>query len=488
MKKRAVILSALLIAAAAGIAAWLLVFRSAPHVSGPLSHKVYVWQRAWTEPVRNAVAQHVTNFSELCVLKAEVSWKDKKPQVVRVSPDYATLARSQRPIGIALRIGPYAGPFTPPSPPPKEERAGERRPSFSNSNAGSNSNPLSPALSPLGRGEGVETHRATNSITASSSGQFNDGESLTLFLCELAASLVAEANSNHVNLSELQIDFDCAESKLAGYRVWVEAIQQRVAPLPVTITALPSWLDSRAFKQLAAVATNYVLQVHSVERPRSFDAPFTLCDPRATQRAVERAGRIGVPFRVAMPTYGYLLAFDAGGKFIGLSAEGSRPNWPTNAQLREVHSDPLELAALVQHWTARRPTAMQGVIWYRLPTIVDNFNWRWPTLGAIVAARVPREVLRVHTRRVESGLVEISLANEGELDISSRLAVEVRWSDAHLVAGDSLRDFELAETGVSAARFQTQSQPGRLRAGETLTLGWLRFNRDCEVQCELKKL
>ena len=470
MKKRAVILSALLIAAAAGMAVWLLVFHSAPHVSGPLSHEVYVWQRAWTEPVRNAVAQHATNFSEVCVLKAEVSWKDKKPQVVRVSPDYATLARTQRPIGIALRIGPYPGPFA--GAPGNFGLRGQAK--------------RDPALA-------LASQEPTNSKAPSplrSAGAVQDatGEAITRFLCDLAASLVTEARSNHVNLSELQIDFDCAESKLAGYRVWVEEIQQRVAPLPVTITALPSWLNSRAFKRLAAVATNYVLQVHSVTRPRSFDAPFTLCDPRAAQRAVERAGRIGVPFRVALPTYGYLLAFDGGGKFIGLSAEGARPNWPTNAQLREVSSDPLELAALVQNWTARRPAAMRGVIWYRLPTIVDNFNWRWPTLGAIVAARVPREVLRVHTRRVESGLVEISLANEGELDISSRLAVEVRWSDARLVAGDSLRDFELAESGASAARFQTRSQPGRLRAGETLVLGWLRFNRDCEVQCELKKL
>ena len=53
----------------------------------------------------------------------------------------------------------------------------------------------------------------------------------------IAASLVAEARTNHLNLSELQIDFDCAESKLDGYRVWLTAIQRRVAPLPVTITS-----------------------------------------------------------------------------------------------------------------------------------------------------------------------------------------------------------------------------------------------------------
>ncbi len=427
MKRRVLILSAVLVAAVVALAMTILFVRSGRRASGLLRQEVYVWQRAWSRPVREAVTQHATNFPALAVLKAEVTWKDKQPQVVRVALDYEALKSTRRPIGIALRIGPYAGPF-------------------------------------------------------------KADEPVSVFITELSASLVAEARTNQLQLSELQIDFDCAESKLDGYRVWLEAIQKRVAPLPVTITALPSWLDSRAFKRLAATATNYVLQVHSVERPKSFDAPFTLCDPRMASRAVERAGRIGIPFRVALPTYGYLLAFDAAGKFLGLSAEGPRPNWPTNALIREVSSNPVELAELLSSWTHNRPEALRGVIWYRLPTIVDNFNWRWPTLGAMLETRAPREVLRVNTRRVESGLVEISLANEGELDISSRLAVEVRWSNARLVAGDALRDFELADRSASAARFQTRSQPRRIRAGESLVLGWLRFDQDCEVQCELKKL
>jgi hypothetical protein len=494
-KKRIVILSVLLVAALLGVAAVLIWLRSAPRVSGPVRHEVYVWQRAWTQPVREAVAQHATDFAEVVALKAEISWKDKQPQLTRANVDYATLAATKRPVGIALRIGPYSGPFTP-LPVQGAPASGT---------ASSDTSPRPSAGAETGappgdfglRGQAQRDPafapapaEATNSKAPSplrSAGADQDA-ALTESLCDVAARIVNEARTNGVALAELQVDFDCAESKLDGYRVWVEAMQQRVAPLPVTITALPSWLDSRAFKRLASVATNYVLQVHSVARPRSFDAPFTLCDPRAASRAVERAGRIGIPFRVALPTYGYTLAFDAGGKFLGLSAEGPRPNWPTNAQLREVYSDPIELASLVQQWTASRPAALRGVIWYRLPTIVDNFNWRWPTLGAILAARVPQEQFRVNTRRVESGLVEISLANEGELDISSRLAVEVRWSSARLVAGDALRDFELADRSLSAARFQTRSQPGRIRAGETLVLGWLRFDRDCEVRCELKKL
>lgn len=426
MKKRLVWLTALLLLIAAGLGVWLAGLRSAPHASGPLTHEAYVWQRAWTAPVRDAVATHARDFRQLSLLAAEVTWQNNEPQVVRVPLDYATLRQAGAPVSLALRVGPFPGPF------------------------------------------------AAN-------------DKVTLFLGDVAATLVQRAKTNGVSVSELQVDFDCATSKLDGYHVWLEAIQRRVAPLPVTITALPSWLRSSAFKRLAQAATNYVLQVHSVERPASFEAPFTLCDPVGAQRAVERAARIGVPFRVALPTYGYVLAFDKAGKFLGLSAEGPAKLWPADAKLRTVNSNPLELAALLQTWTARRPAAMRGVIWYRLPVAVDNLNWRWPTLRAMLAARVPRESFRAGTRRVEPGLVEISLVNEGELDISSWLAVEARWSGARLVSGDGQRGFQLVDGGPSAASFQTQTQPCRLRTGESIVVGWLRFDRDCEVKCEVKK-
>src|ERR1035441_535311 len=227
-----------------------------PHATGPLTHEAYVWQRAWTAPVRDAIVQHASQFSGLTVLSAEVSWKGKQPQLIRVPLDYSVLTNAPCPVGLAFRIGPC------------------------------------PALI------------ATNETTPA-------------FLAEVAASLIAEARSHRLAPRELQIDFDCAESKLDGYRAWVEAFRRKVAPLPVSITALPSWLDQPAFNRLAAAAEGYVLQVHSLQRPRALDAPFPLCDPASARRAVERAAQVGIPFRVALPTYGYLTAFDAGGRFVG---------------------------------------------------------------------------------------------------------------------------------------------------------------------------
>jgi hypothetical protein len=408
----------------------LVVTATLAHGSeSPLPHEAYVWQRVWNDPVIEAVTNRGAAFSNLVVLRAEIAWANGKPEVIPVRVDYSALKITHRPVGIALRIGGFAGPFT-----------------------------------------------ATDQTTA--------------FLAQLATTLIVEARSNGIIASEFQIDFDCAASKLDGYRIWVETIRQRIAPMPLTITSLPSWLPEPAFKPLVEASDGYVLQVHSVERPKNIDAPFTLCDPAAARRAVEQAGKIGVPFRVALPTYGYLLAFDKAGRFIGLSAEGPNKSWPADVQVREVRADPLEMARLVQFFGTNRPPALRGIIWYRLPTIVDNFNWHWPTLSAIVASRFPRESLRGEARQIETGLVEINLVNDGELDLSSRLVVEVRWSrvgGARLVAADGLHGFNPLNAGPSSIQFQKQSQPGRIAAGENQTIGWLRFDRECEVQVEINK-
>jgi hypothetical protein len=405
-----------------------------------LVHQAYVWQRTWGPPLREALSAHAKELSGLIVLKAEVKWMKEQPHVVQVPVDWQLLSGLGRPIGLALRIGPFAGPFS------------------------------------------------TNDAPGS-------------FLRELANSLLMEARSNHLSPYELQVDFDCAESKLDGYRLWVEDIRRKIAPTPLTITTLPSWLKQSAFKALISASDGYVLQVHSLVRPTSLSAPFTLCDPTLALSAVRRASDFDVPFRVALPTYGYLLAFDSSGRFIGLSAEGPRRDWPAGTSLREVRSDPVELAGLVQAWSTNRPSRtdrdnstsfkspMKGIIWYRFPVADDIFNWRWKTLSAMLAARSPRQSLRAEPRRVESGLVEIILENDGELDTSSRLAIEVRWSSEsgmRLPAGDGLGGFELVDAESSMARFVNRAQRFHLAAGEKCVIGWLRFEEDREVQVEIK--
>ena len=106
----------------------------------------------------------------------------------------------------------------------------------------------------------------------------------------------------------------------------------------------------------------------------------------------------------------------------------------------------------------------------------------------MLQARIPRKSVRAESHRVEPGLSEISLVNDGELDISSRLAVQTRWSGARFMAGDGVHGFKLADQGASSARFEVGVRPYRLPAGEKYVIGWLRLSEDREVQVEMEEL
>ena len=402
----------------------LLFAASARAQEVKLPQSAYVWQRQWNPALVASLNQAATNLSGVCVLAAEIGWERKQPVVVRVPVDYAALKRLPCPVGLALRIGAFAGPFA------------------------------------------------------------EDDEAAKVIL-GLAAALLREAKAREVSVRELQIDFDAAESKLAGYRVWVEALRRRIAPVPVVITTLPSWLNSPAFAPLVQAADAFVLQVHSFERPADLRAPFTLCEPAAARHAVERAGLLGRPFQVALPTYGYLVAFDAAGKFVGLSAEGPVKTWPANVRLREVRTDPAAMAELVRHWSGTRPATLTGVIWYRLPTERDALNWRWPTLAAVMQGRAPQAKLTAELRRPEAGLVEVELTNTGEADHAGPVAVVLRWPAGALLASDALGGFGKVDATARSLQLRAQGQSLRLAPGERRAVGWLRFKDHADVEVQI---
>jgi len=395
-----------------------------PRAAGPLRHEAYVWQRDWNPRVQAAVGEGVTRLDGLTLLAAEVSWRGGRPEVLHIPLPYATLTNSAVPIGFALRIGAFHGPF-----------------------------------------------RA-------------DDATATL-LCNLAVGILEEARAAGMKPVELQLDFDCAESTLDGYCLWLEAVKRRIAPIPVSITALPSWLDRPAFRRLARCAGSYVLQVHSLHRPSNAKEPFTLCDPREAREAVERAASFGVPFRVALPTYGYRLDFTSDGQLADIAADGTDDGNPSSLSSREIRTDPVAMAGLVRAWMRDRPTLMSGLLWYRLPVAGDRRNWSWPTLTRVVKGQSPRGHLRVEPRYPQPGLVEWDLLNDGDADASTRFDLSVKWDNGILMAGDGLHGFELAGRASISCELRSPEEADFLPPGERRTIGWLRLSTNTEVRGEL---
>jgi hypothetical protein len=300
----------------------------------------------------------------------------------------------------------------------------------------------------------------------------------------VVADALAAARSNGVQVAEVQIDCDCAESRLAEYFRMIKIIKPRIAPVPLIITALPCWLDAPDFAMLMGAVDGFVLQVHSLEQPKATGTPMRLCDPDRAARWARQAGRLGVPFRVALPTYGYRAAFAPDGRLLGISAEGAANGEGVISGEVEIRSDPVALAGLVKRWMADPPPNMTGVMWYRLPVPGERLNWKWETLAMVMRGKVPERKITVQIIHPEPSLAEVEIINKGLVDDAPASTIVLGWEGKRLIGADGLAGFECTRKGEDRAmlQFPTNAPPVIVGAGDHLKIGWLRFDQPAVVK------
>jgi hypothetical protein len=262
------------------------------------------------------------------------------------------------------------------------------------------------------------------------------------------------------------MDFDCSSRQLDGYAVWVREMHAAFPQETIAITVLPDWLKQREFAPLARAAGRFVLQVHSV--PGTRGTKPVLCDTAAARKAVAQAARVGVPFRVALPTYSCELLMDDTGKVTGVRAEDGLP--AENRKRVLLRSDAAELTALVRDWEYSRPVTLSGVVWYRLPIDTDRLNWRWPTLAAIVAGRTPAAEGKLLFEPAGHGVEDAVLENTGEADWV--LPVELALPDG-ILAADGVNGFHVEADTHGSTRLRRGTEQ-ILPPGGRLVCGWIR--------------
>lgn len=301
-------------------------------------------------------------------------------------------------------------------------------------------------------------------------------------LSDFVAGALSEARAQQLVPAEMQLDFDCPESALDAYRAWLRDLRPRLGTVPLAITVLPCWLrHEQAFRRLASECDGFVLQVHSLETQT--DGTTVICETNAACRAVAAAAMVGSPFRIALPTYGYIAGFDKQGRLLGCLAEGPSLTWPESTFLREVRTDPAAMSALVRAWKVAPPRHCTGIIWYRLPCVGDRLNWSWPTLCAVMQGRAPQARLTAEVRTDPKELLELTLVNRGDADASGPVAVTVRWHDARQVlACDALGGLEQRLVSTNAVRLT-----GNLHVapGQRCAIGWIRFRQAWETDPEI---
>ncbi len=393
----------------------------------PLPQRAYVWQRDWNQPIPEAIARSRHDLAGYVILACEIEWQNGHPRPIFPNVDWASVKHEN--ISPAIRVTPYPGPFS----------------------------------------EDDETSR---------------------LLCITALLQISNVRAAGVEPRELQLDFDCAQKKLAGYGKWVLAVRRAIFPLPLVITTLPVWLDEPEFSGLVRAANSYVLQVHSVAAPPG-GGQAMVCDPALARSWIVRASRIGVPFEISLPTYRTIAGYDADGRKIGAYSDAVRPAWPPGTTIREYATDLDAMAALVASWQADRPEHCTGLIWYRLPVEGDRQNCSWPAFRALTQGRAPIRSCEVRVNgkvtNVQSllTLADLSLFNTGESDDFPLTGIIVKWDPpATLALAEPPVGWRMTQ-GDHQLRFISPQASVRLPLGASRAMGWLRFDEPARIHVDV---
>jgi hypothetical protein len=388
---------------------------------------VYLWHRDWSSPVVESARRAGHSFDDLMVLVGEMAVRGDRLVADPVDIPWPTLASVGRPTWLVIR-----------------------------SNVALASWLAATKETPAGRP-----------------------------LITFAQGVLAAARGAGLDVAGIQLDYDCPTSRLADYGRLVASLRENLPGVPVAITALPTWLDSPEFAALVGRCDEFVLQVHSLEKPTTFDRPIVLCRTERIGPWLDAAARLGVPFRVALPTCGYRMIFDQGGAFVGLRAEGPAPHWQPGYRERVVLPDPGEMVQAVALIRRERSANCRGIAWFRLPVSGDQLNWPWTTLQAVMAGSEPTIAFTAEVRRPEPELVEVWIANSGQQTIPRHVRTDVRLDRAELLAFDLVNGFRLDDAPPSAlpeaslvtgpaACFMRLAGPAPA-VGETVLAGWFRL-------------
>lgn len=274
--------------------------------------------------------------------------------------------------------------------------------------------------------------------------------------------VLADWQSQGLTLAGVEIDHDAGNARLPAYRAFLTQLRAALpTALPLSITALPAWLDSSELPALLATVDSSVLQVHAVSDPRR-----GLFDADQARQWAKAWGRITVkPFYLALPAYGVALLSDASGAPV---VESEVPI-ERRGKRRELLADPLQLSALATALRQDPPAHLAGLIWFRLPLAGDRRAWSLSTLGAVARGDALNSRLSLKLS-AENGLYDIAISNQGNLDSAwpERLTLPVQDCDG----ADALAGYALQQT-PDLLTF-TRLHDGRIAAGAQRAIGWAR--------------
>jgi len=214
---------------------------------------------------------------------------------------------------------------------------------------------------------------------------------------QTAAAVVARAEK--LGVCRIQLDADVPERLIVRYAELAEGIRRNwsdeMGSLRLGATFLPCHLNMRDMRRVLVAVDEPVVQLHGITAPKKHAEGWALMNRETAFRALRAARALDGRFRMALPTYAYVLTFGPAGDFRRLYAEGLPDDFdPVPGTIREIASPDLKLLCEILRSPLRLP-----VIWFRLPVHGgDRWCLERDTLALLERGECPRAALEFKVR------------------------------------------------------------------------------------------
>lgn len=242
-----------------------------------------------------------------------------------------------------------------------------------------------------------------------------------------AAEIIEEAKK--LKVSRIELDVDAPESKLDKYEELVREIRgtwrKDCGELYLGATFLPCHLKHKEMKSILSLLDEPIIQLHGIDPPRSRNEKWALMNRRTSLNAIKKARELDKRFKMALPTYAYVLLFNGDGSFKRLFAEGLEEEYlRLKDESMEIAAPDLKLLREIISAPDRLP-----IIWFRLPIKgKDRFALDRETIRILERGEEPKPKVEVEIVETTRNVFDIYATYHHQIPLKG-VEVELDWGE-----------------------------------------------------------
>lgn len=195
-------------------------------------------------------------------------------------------------------------------------------------------------------------------------------EVLVTTLLESFAQDTTRAQCDQATVVGIQLDLDMPVRLLPRYQQMLEALRSRLpSGMALSLTGLPSWLDSPQLAGVLAAADFWIPQFYGGSVPRRLSQNIPLASAKQVEREVIRTRQLGRPFYAGLAAYSYALLYSVKGALLELRGDLDPALIARHldlADLELIESRPFASESQASVWRvvyrARRACVLNGLV------------------------------------------------------------------------------------------------------------------------------